>query len=1370
MSKSKILIVEDERITAEDLKNTLESLGYEVTGIASSSDSFYTCLHSMMPDLVLMDIFLKGKKDGIELATEVKAKYQLPVIFLTAYSDPNILERAKISEPFGYILKPFQERELHSNIEMASHKNRMEKHINHLNAILKAIRDVNQLIVRENNTKELLQKTCETLISTRAYSSAWFLILDEKGQFLDVSSAGLKENKLEFVQQFKNGIIPPCITVLNESHERVYSIHSKQDCGSCSMADLYPETGSIICKVQYQQKLYGYLAVSMPGSQVNDVEELNLFIEISDDLGLALSNIEHQKKKEEAEEALKISEEKFRALYENAPLSYQSLDEHGCFIDVNPTWEKTLGYTREEVIGKWYGDFLHPDFVEHFRINFPAFKKRGNVSDVQFRLRKKTGGYIYVSFEGCIGYNPDGTFRQTYCVFKDITDQKKAEENLKDSRDQLQTLINAMPDLVCFKDGEGKWLVANDYALKLFGLTDVDYKGKTDTELIEYNSFYKEAFLECEATDAMAWEKGTPIRHDKTFPLPDGNTMIFDSIKIPSFDSHGKRKGMVVVERDITERIKAEQELLKLSQVVEQSPFSIIVTGIDGNIEYVNFAACQKSGYTFEELKGKSPDLFNSGEMSDTEYSKMWEQIKQGKEWKGEFHNRNKTGELYWERASISPLKNDKGEISHFLSIQEDISERKQVDQELQKLSQVVQQSPDSIIVTDTNGIIEYVNPVTCQVTGYSSEELLGLNPDILSSGETSGSEYKVLWDTIKAGNDWKGEFHNRKKNGDLYWERATISAIKNSKGEITHFLGIKEDITERKRNETIQKVLYNISKQAFETTDLKQLFEIIKNELNLLINTSNFFVALHNETSDMLTAAYVSDDNDKIETWPAKKSLTGYVVRQNKSLLLKDADFQKLVETGEVELIGVDSEIWLGVPLVADGKAFGAIVVQDYHNPNAFGESELKMLEFIARQVSLSIQRQESIANLQNAFAKADAGDRLKTAFINNISHEIRTPLNGILGFTEMTLNPESTPEDKELFFTVIKKSSKRLLNTVTSYMDISMLVSGTLEIIRRPSNIDKLLHEIYNDFREPCTTKNIELKIVKPDVADSQIISTDIEKLRKIITHLLDNAVKFTQKGTVEFGYISTMTSDDTTEMAPGLNQDSKQPVTEQSKSNGLQFFVSDTGTGIKPEALNVIFDAFMQADVSSTRGYEGSGLGLTIASKMISHLGGKLWVDSERGRGSTFYFSLPFSENPVLTPVINTVKPKSDSAIKPLILVAEDDDSNYKYIEIVLLYASYDVIRAENGIEAVDNCRDHPEIRLVLMDIKMPMMDGFEATRQIRSFRPDLPVIALTAHVTTEDESAALAAGCSEYVTKPVSKVKLLEIIEYSLNSAN
>jgi PAS domain S-box-containing protein len=682
-------------------------------------------------------------------------------------------------------------------------------------------------------------------------------------------------------------------------------------------------------------------------------------------------------------------------------------------------------------------------------------------------------------------------------------------------------------------------------------------------------------------------------------------------------------------------------------------------------------------------------------------------------------------------------LKDGKTGVGAFIR---DVTEQIHVKQELLKLSRVVEQSPESIVVTDTNGIIEYVNPASCNTSGYTVEELVGENPRVLKSGETPSEEYKVIWETITAGYEWKGDFHNRKKNGELYWEHATISPLKNPKGEITHFLGIKEDITEQKHSEGLQKVVFNISKHTQETGELKQLFVYIKDELNQLFDTTNFYVAFYDEGSDMLNAVYVSDENDIITEWPAEKSLTGYVIKNNKSVLFKHDDFDKLVETGDLELIGVDSEIWLGVPLTVNGKPYGAIVIQDYHNPDAYSENDLKMLEFIASQVSLSIQRQKSILELQDAFAKAEAGDKLKTAFINNISHEIRTPLNGILGFTEMTLNPDSTREDNELFFSIIKKSSKRLLNTITSYMDISMLVSGTMELVRRPSNLDKLIKEVYKDFAEMSINKGIELQIRKPQFEDPMILNTDIEKLRKIMSHLLDNAFKFTQKGLITFGY--------------------------ELKENDFEFFVSDTGTGIKTETMSVIFDAFMQADVSSTRGYEGSGLGLSIANGLVKLLGGNLWVDTERGRGSTFYFTIPFTANPILNIRKSIEPPKIQPSAKPLILIAEDDDSNYKYIEIVLLYASYNVIRAENGMEAVECCRNNPDVRLVLMDIKMPLMDGFEATRQIRKFMPGLPVIALTAHVTTEDENMAVASGCNEYVTKPVSKAKLLEIIEESL----
>jgi PAS domain S-box-containing protein len=801
----------------------------------------------------------------------------------------------------------------------------------------------------------------------------------------------------------------------------------------------------------------------------------------------------------------------------------------------------------------------------------------------------------------------------------EIGERNLAENLMHRSEEDLRTLINSMTDLVCFKDGFGRWLIANEYDLNLFGLTNVDYIGKKDSELAEYSSFYRDAFMNCEASDEIAWQRGIPTRSDETIPLPDGTSLIFDVIKIPSFDTDGKRKGLVVVGRDITARKKSEVELRKLSHIVEQSP--------------------------------------------------------------------------------------------------------------------------DSIMLTNVEGEIEYVNPALCQLSGYASNELIGKNPRILRSGNYTNEESKIFLETILAGKKWSGEFCSRKKSGELYWEYASISPIKNDTGKTTHFLSIKEDITAQKHSENIQKVLFNISKQAFVANDIDQLLEFIKNELNILVDTSNFLVAFYNEEDGMLTSAFRTDENDLYTTWPAEKSLTGYVVKHNEPLMITSDGFRKLAETGEVELVGAPAQVWLGVPLTVSGKPYGAIVIQDYKNPKAYDTSDFKMLEFIGSQLSLTIQRQKDYAELKIALAKAEAGDKLKSAFINNISHEIRTPLNGIIGFSEMILNPDSSYEDNELCYTVIKKSSKRLINTVNSYVDVALLVTGTMEISKRPSNIDSLLSEIYTEFADACKQKTVELIISKPSDQDSLILKTDSDKIRKVVNHLLDNAVKFIETGAITFGYAH--------------------------QGGDIVFFVKDTGPGIMPENISKIYDAFMTFEPDTTHRRDGSGLGLTIAFGLVKLLGGKIWVESKNGFGATFYFSIPVSENPIIQTRVVSKAQKVESGSPPLVLIAEDDDSNFKYTEIVLQYASYKVMRAENGNEAVECCRNHPEIRVVLMDIKMPLMDGFEATKQIREFRPDLPIIALTAHVTTEDENKAFTAGCTEYITKPVSKAKLIDIIKTSLN---
>jgi signal transduction histidine kinase/ActR/RegA family two-component response regulator len=380
----------------------------------------------------------------------------------------------------------------------------------------------------------------------------------------------------------------------------------------------------------------------------------------------------------------------------------------------------------------------------------------------------------------------------------------------------------------------------------------------------------------------------------------------------------------------------------------------------------------------------------------------------------------------------------------------------------------------------------------------------------------------------------------------------------------------------------------------------------------------------------------------------------------------------------------------------------------------------------------------------LLKAKEKAEASDKLKSAFLQNISHELRTPLNGIIGFSEMITQMDNSEEDRIEFSKMIKKSSTRLINTITSYMDISMIVSGITEINERPFNLNTFLNKINDQAIEMCKMRNLPLTVIKNSPQADSIISSDETLLTKIFSHLIDNAIKFTDEGSITLGY--------------------------ENKAGFHQFSISDTGRGISGDSLSVIFEVFRQADFSTSRGYEGSGLGLSIARGFVKLLGGELWVESKNKEGSTFYFTIP--EKSVAPPVSNeNVQVQNPSLIsQTVILVAEDDDSNYKYLEIVLKKASFKVLRATNGFETVEICRSHPEISLLLTDLKMPGMDGFEATRQIRKILPTLPIIVLSAFVSSIDENVALAAGCNAYIIKPVNKITLLEIIDKFLNAAN
>ena len=675
--------------------------------------------------------------------------------------------------------------------------------------------------------------------------------------------------------------------------------------------------------------------------------------------------------------------------------------------------------------------------------------------------------------------------------------------------------------------------------------------------------------------------------------------------------------------------------------------------------------------------------------------------------------------------------------------------ERKQAQEELRKLSTAVQQSPSVIVITDLKGNLEYVNPKFTELTGYTSEKAIGKNARILKSGEQADEIYQELWNTITSGKVWHGEFHNKKKNGELFWEAASISPVFDKQGKITNYLKVAEDITKRKRAEQIQKVLYNISSAVITTDNLNELIGLIQKELGTIIDTTNFYVALYDHKTDMILLPFFIDEKDEIPPFTAGKTLTNYVIKTQKSLLATKKELEVLEASGEIESFGTDSEIWLGVPLKIEGKVTGVLAVQSYTNENAFNVSDMEMLEFVSDQISISVERKKAEQALRNALEKATESDRLKSAFLATMSHELRTPLNAIMGFSDI-INENMSIEKIIKFNKIINSSGNQLLNIVEDIFDIILIQSNEIEIQKSEENLHTILrniHEIIKAEQQRTNKNNLDLNLTIPPEGKEMIINTDFSKLKQILINLLKNALKFTHEGHVRYGF----------EIKTNLDK----PI--------LKFFVEDTGIGIPKDKQEFIFNVFRQVEDSNTRMYGGTGIGLSISKKLTEFLGGKIWLESEEGKGCTFYFTIPYKEIELAYKKNETEAEKNNTFKKKTILVVEDDEKSFEFLKILLEKPEIRIIWAKDGAESIKLCKENTYIDLVLMDINMLVMDGYTATKEIKKFRPELPIIAQTAYAIAGDREKTFEAGCDDYISKPIKKEKLMEKIRNFLGES-
>jgi len=369
----------------------------------------------------------------------------------------------------------------------------------------------------------------------------------------------------------------------------------------------------------------------------------------------------------------------------------------------------------------------------------------------------------------------------------------------------------------------------------------------------------------------------------------------------------------------------------------------------------------------------------------------------------------------------------------------------------------------------------------------------------------------------------------------------------------------------------------------------------------------------------------------------------------------------------------------------------------------------------------------------LIEAKQQAEESDRLKSAFLTNLSHEIRTPMNGIIGFMDMINDPDISGEEQEHYVDIIKFCGNRLLKTINDIIEISRIEAGELSEVISEVNIDKIFKHLFDELIPEARTKNISLNFQETN--DDYTIRTDTYKLENIMVNLISNAIKFTDAGSVEIGYDII--------------------------SDKLRFYVKDTGKGIPQTRQKVIFDRFVQADMGLNRGYEGTGLGLSICKAYVELLGGKIWLESEENKGSVFYFTINY--DPINRMVYQKAELRKSKTGKLTALVAEDDEISFELIDANLESELISTIRAYNGHEAVELFKSNSDISIIFMDIKMPVMDGLEATREIRKLNREIPIIAQTAFALSGDREKALNAGCNDYLSKPIKRQDLVQIIE-------